>query len=133
MEKKKKFAYCNHCEKEIANPKRKPLDSMYYTLALLLIISSLGFAIIPLLIYYFYIRKKIYCPYCESVLEFYSSPDESPDPRSEISRVLKQIEIEKEERELVNTSESQFFCPYCQKEITKNADFCPNCGVNLKE
>jgi RNA polymerase-binding transcription factor DksA len=130
---KKKFAYCNQCEKEISNPKRKPLDSMHYTIALLLVISSLGFAIIPLLVYYFYIRKKIYCPNCESILEFYSSPDKSPDPKKQINRVLKQIEVEKQERELVNKIEPQFFCPYCQKEISENADSCPNCGVNLKE
>jgi uncharacterized paraquat-inducible protein A len=133
MEKKKKFAYCNHCKKEILKPKRKSLDSMHYTLVLLLIITSLGFAIIPLLIYNFYIRKKIYCPYCDSELKFYSSPDESPDAKKQIVRVLKQIEREKEERVLVDQNDQQFFCPYCQKEISENEDFCPNCGVNLKE
>ncbi|MEJ2278709.1 MAG: LITAF-like zinc ribbon domain-containing protein [Candidatus Lokiarchaeota archaeon] len=65
MSKKKmdKHAFCPKCLKEV-KPKRKKLDNFNYQLWIIIIISSLGFAIIPLLIYYFFIRKKKYCPKC---------------------------------------------------------------------
>ena len=133
MGKKKPYAYCTTCEKEISKPKRKSMDSMYYTVWILIIIASIGFAIIPLLIYQFIIKKKIFCPYCDSILVFYSTPEESPEPKKQIERILKTIETEKKEKEEGETDEDYMFCPFCQKEITKQAEFCPNCGINLKE
>ncbi|MEJ2251118.1 MAG: hypothetical protein P8Y97_15875 [Candidatus Lokiarchaeota archaeon] len=68
MSKKKmdKHAFCPKCLKEV-KPKRKKLDNFNYQLWIIIIISSLGFAIIPLLIYYFFIRKKKYCPKCVKI------------------------------------------------------------------
>ncbi|MFX1315091.1 MAG: zinc ribbon domain-containing protein [Promethearchaeota archaeon] len=130
---KKPYAYCSQCEKEISKPKRKSMDKMYYTVWILGIIASLGLAAIGLLIYQFVIKKKIYCPHCESKLTFYRSREESPDSKVQIERILKTIEVEKKEKENREREEDYIFCPYCQKEITKKAEFCPNCGSNLNE
>ncbi|MFX0042177.1 MAG: LITAF-like zinc ribbon domain-containing protein [Candidatus Hodarchaeota archaeon] len=133
MGKKKPYAYCTICEKEISKPKRKSMDSMYYTVWILIIIASIGFAIIPLLIYQFIMKKKIFCPNCDSKLVFYSTPEESPAPKTQIEQILKTIENESKENEEGEQGEELMFCPFCQKEITKHAEFCPNCGVNLTE
>ena len=132
MGKKKPYAYCTTCEKEISKPQRKSMDNMYYTVWILIIIASIGFAIIPLLIYQFIIKKKIFCPNCDSILVFYSTPEESPEPKTQIERILKTIETEKKEKEEGETDEDYMFCPFCQKEITKQAEFCPNCGSKVE-
>jgi hypothetical protein len=133
MGKKKPYSYCTTCEKEIPKPSRKSMDSMYYTVWVLVIIASIGFALIPLLIYQFIIKKKIYCPTCDSKLVFYSTPEESPAPKTQIERIIQTIETETKETEEDELDEEYTFCPFCQKEITKQAEFCPNCGVSLTE
>jgi len=128
MGKNKKFAYCNNCDKEIFKPIRKSMDSMYYNVWILAIFSSLGFAIPPFLIYRYIILKKDICPYCRNQLNFYSSREEIPEPRAEIARIIQSIEQEKRDIE-----EEKVYCPYCQQEMNKIEDICPNCGASLKE
>ncbi|UCD01621.1 MAG: hypothetical protein JSV23_00940 [Promethearchaeota archaeon] len=125
---KKKFAYCKNCEKKIFKPKRKPMESMYYNVWILAIVSSLGFAIVPFLIYRYVILKKKICPFCQNHIYFYGSPEEIPEPKAQIARILQTIEQEKKE-----TDEFEIYCPYCQQEINKQEDTCPNCGASLKE
>ncbi len=121
------FAYCNKCEKEIFNPKKKMFDSMYYNIWILAIIASLGFGLIPFLIYHYIILKKEFCPHCQNQLSFYSSREEIPNPKAEISRILQTIEEEKKGKEV------KMNCPYCQEEISNQETICPNCGASLKE
>lgn len=134
MGKKKHYAYCPECEREILNPKRKSMDKMYYTIWVLIILASMGFAVIPLLIYRFIVNKNFFCPNCDSKLIFYNSPEESPEPKTQIERILKTIEMEKkekEEHEPEKPDEEYIFCPFCQKELTKQTKVCPNCGTRL--
>jgi len=127
MGKKKKFAYCSKCEKEISKSKRKAIDSMYYNVWILTIISSLGFALIPFLVYHYGILRKNLCSICQTKLDFYSSREELPEPKAQIARILQTIEQEKQEKE------ENKICPYCQEEINRREEICPNCGSTLKE
>ncbi|MFX1378065.1 MAG: hypothetical protein ACFFA4_03140 [Promethearchaeota archaeon] len=124
---KKKFFYCENCEKEILKPKRKPIDSMYYNVWILTIISSLGFALIPFLIYHYLILKRNLCPICQHRLEFYNSREEFPEPRAQIARILQSIEDEKAREEL------RIICPYCREDVNTQESICPNCGSTIKE
>jgi len=123
----KNFAYCNNCSKEIFKAKRKSMDSMYYNVWILTIVSSLGFALVPFLIYRYFILKKNLCPTCQKKLEFYSSREEFPEPRAQITRILQTIEQEKKEKE------ESINCPYCKEVISNQEEICPNCGSSLKE
>ncbi len=127
MRKNKRFAYCKNCEKEIFKPKRRSFDSMYYNIWILVIIASLGFGIIPFLIYHYYIVKKNICPYCQHQLELYETREEIPDPKAQITRILQTIEQEKNEKE------DGVKCPFCQEQINKQESICPKCGASLKE
>ncbi|TFG04717.1 MAG: hypothetical protein EU539_10330, partial [Promethearchaeota archaeon] len=84
---KKKYAFCRYCMKPIMNPKRKSMDSLYYTIWIVIIIATLGIALIPFLIIR-YLKKKAYCPDCQSVLEFYETPYQFPDQRPPIEHVF---------------------------------------------
>jgi hypothetical protein len=126
MGKKKKFAYCPICEKEVFKKKRKSIDSMYYNVWILTIISSLGFALVPFLIYRYGLLRKNLCSNCLSKLEFYRSRDDIPEPRAEITRVLRAIEEEQEIEEFI-------ICPYCQEEINNQEEICPKCGSILDQ
>ena len=126
MHKIKKFAYCNNCEKEILNPKRKAIDSMYINIWILTIICSLGFALIPFLIYRYALLKRNVCPYCQNQLNLYNSHEEIPDPKAQITRILQSIEDEKREKD-------KLYCPYCKQEIMKEVKICTSCGADLKQ
>ncbi|MFW9873814.1 MAG: hypothetical protein ACFFG0_11970 [Candidatus Thorarchaeota archaeon] len=123
----KNFAYCTSCNKEIFNPKRKSMDSMYYNVWILTIISSLGFALVPFLIYRYIILRKNLCPICQNKLQFYNSREDFPEPKAEITRILQTIEQEKRERE------ESINCPYCKETISYQEEICPNCGSSIKE
>ena len=131
MLKKLKFgyAYCDNCEKEV-KPKRKSMDGMYINVWILIIISSLGIGIIPFLIYRYLYLKKNLCSFCNSQVEFYASRDEIPEPKSQIIRILKTIEEEKRIKEF-NENDLKF-CPFCKKNINKQAKICPDCNSALK-
>ncbi|MFW9952173.1 MAG: hypothetical protein ACFFKA_18790 [Candidatus Thorarchaeota archaeon] len=124
---RKNFAYCNHCEKEILKPKRRAMDSMYYNIWILTIISSLGIALIPFLIYRYVILKRKICPTCHHKLEFYKSKEDFPEPKAQIARILQTIEQEKTEKE------KSIICPYCREEIKNYETTCPSCGSTIKE
>ncbi|MFX0002897.1 MAG: hypothetical protein ACFE9C_11835 [Candidatus Hodarchaeota archaeon] len=123
----KNFAYCTKCEKEVLKPKRRTMDSMYYNVWILTIISSLGIALIPFLIYRYVILKRKICPTCHQKLEFYNSKEEFPEPKAQIARILQTIEQEKNEKE------KSIICPYCQEEIKTDGVICPACGSTIKE
>jgi hypothetical protein len=122
---KKKFFFCPACNKEVSKRKRRTMDSMYYNVWILIIVSSLGLALIPFLIYRYGILKKDICPYCKNQLKFYNSREEIPEPKAQIARILQAIEQEKQEKEYKG------YCPYCKQEIMKDEESCPSCGANL--
>jgi len=129
MFKKYNFAYCSNCEKEV-KPKRKPMDNMYINVWVLIIIFSLGLAIIPFLIYHFVISKSDRCQNCQSHVKFYATKEEIPDPKSQIIRILKTIENEKKEKESIQVEE---FCVFCGEKLLWMSKFCENCGSSLEE
>ncbi|MBD3255284.1 MAG: hypothetical protein GF383_09340 [Candidatus Lokiarchaeota archaeon] len=65
---KKDFAYCLTCERSIPKPIKKPMESRYKSLWFLIIISTIGIGLIPLLLYLSF-KKKKYCPHCEGLLK----------------------------------------------------------------
>ena len=123
----KNFAYCDNCEKEILKPKRRTMDNMYYNVWILTIISSLGIALVPFLIYRYVILKRKLCPTCQNRLDYYNSQEEFPEPRAQIARILQTIDQEKTEKE------ERIICPYCQEEILNQGTVCPICGTTIKE
>ncbi|UCC20739.1 MAG: zinc ribbon domain-containing protein [Promethearchaeota archaeon] len=122
----KNYLYCTNCNKEIFKAKRKSIDSMYFNVWILTIISSLGFALVPFIIYRYFILKKNICPNCQNRLEFYGSREDFPDPKAQITRIVQTIEQEKKEEEGIN-------CPFCKETINNQEEICPNCGASLKE
>ena len=126
MRTNKKFAYCSKCEMEVSKPERKSIENMYINIWILAIISSLGFALIPFLIYRFLILKRNICPNCKNQLNLYNSREKIPDPKAQINRILQVIENEKREEEKV-------YCPYCKQEVLEKAEICPSCGADLIE
>ncbi len=122
-----RFAYCKTCEKEVLKPIRRAMNSMYYNVWIVTIISSFGFALIPFLIYRYFILKKKNCPTCKNKIDFYNSKEEIPEPRAQIARILQAIEQEKSEKDEMIT------CPYCQEEISNREIVCPICGTTIKE
>ncbi|MFX1312297.1 MAG: zinc-ribbon domain-containing protein [Promethearchaeota archaeon] len=125
MGKDKLFAYCDNCEKEIEKPKRKAIEGMYLNIWILCIIASLGFGLIPFLIYRYIILKKTICPYCQNELDFYNSREDIPEPKAQIKRILQTIEQEKDANILYN------FCSLCGEKIEAGVKFCPNCGSKV--
>jgi uncharacterized paraquat-inducible protein A len=145
---KKKYAYCKYCKKSIENPRKKPMDSLYYTIWLIVIISTLGIALIPFLIIY-KLKKKIYCPQCHSVLEFYDTKEQLPDKRPALEHIFDKIEEDKKQKEQLIKKEEikekikkqkekkkeiieEIHCPYCHKVVENNILICPYCGVEIK-
>ena len=74
---------------------------------------------------------KNICSKCNSHLEFYSSREEIPEPKAQITRILNSIEYEKKAEE--SDEENLTFCPFCQIPISKQIKICPNCGSSLEE
>jgi hypothetical protein len=99
---------------------------MYINIWILAIISSLGFALIPFLVYRYLILKRNICPNCKNHVNLYHSREEFPDPKAEINRILQTIENEKKEKE-------KAYCPYCKQEIGEKVEVCPSCGAELIE
>ena len=124
---RKKFAFCPTCEKEVLKPRRRAMNDMYFNVWILTIISSIGFALIPFLIYRFFILKKRICPTCKSRIEFYNSKEDFPDPKTQINRILRTIEQEQSEKD------NKINCPYCQEKINSQEPICPICGTTIQE
>jgi hypothetical protein len=126
MNVKKKHAFCPHCLKEV-KPKRKKLDNFNWQILIIIIVSTLGLALIPFLIYYLVIRKKKYCPKCGSEVQYYDSPRDFPK-KIPVVNLLEKINSEK-----IDNDEVEFMeCYNCNQEIEKDSAVCPYCGVQLK-
>jgi len=128
-----KYAYCDECKKEIEKPKRKPLDELEKSVWTVIILSTLGFAIIPFLIYLKYIRKRNTCPDCLNTLRISEKPFEKPkqltDQTKEEDNKKKEKEREEEEEEI----EEKVYCPFCGKSLSGPLAVCPYCETVLEE
>ncbi|MFX0021727.1 MAG: hypothetical protein ACFE9S_05335 [Candidatus Hermodarchaeota archaeon] len=124
---RKKFSFCPVCEREVLKPRRRAMNDMYFNVWILTIISSLGFALIPFLIYRYFLLKKKVCPTCKNKVDFYNSKEDFPDPKTQITRILQTIEQEQSEKD------NKISCPYCQEEISNQEAICPICGTIIQE
>ncbi len=123
----KRLGYCISCEKEVLKPRRRGMNDMYFNVWILTIISSLGVALIPFLIYRYFILKKKVCPTCKNKIDFYNSKQEFPDPKTQITRIVQTIEQEQSDKnDVIN-------CPYCQEEISIQETICPICRTTIQE
>jgi len=138
------FWYCDYCEKEV-EPSRKPLDSFQKTIWAMIVICTIGFGLIALFIYNKFMRKKKYCPTCETILKISEEPFEKPKPLEDLTpkeRVLvksgkkvkekkaKVVEDEEEEEE------KKIFCPFSGEELKGDyakRESCPFCQANLSD
>ena len=160
------FGYCSYCEKEIENPVKKSLDEMEKTILAVVFISTIGVGIlvsliliillhpiaiwstlitigVTIVIYELYtkvIRKSIYCPTCESKLQFSSEAflkpkDSSSKPKTPKQKILAKIEenkitrtkhLDKVEEELEIST-----CPYCGNRLDDDYESCPYCKSML--
>ena len=152
---KVKFGYCDYCEKEIEKPVKRPLDELQKTLVVIVLISTLGVAVIitgvmiismnlmailtsiitvgiGIVIWAIYtkiIRKAVFCPECESKLKF---SKEAFDTTQTIEMTLepstpKEAVLEKIEEK----KESGEKPPDITPEEEKETQFCSFCGHEL--
>ncbi|MHA1490941.1 MAG: LITAF-like zinc ribbon domain-containing protein [Promethearchaeota archaeon] len=154
---KNQYAYCKICKKEVDRPIKRQMDSMEKTIWAIIILATLGFALIPFLIYRGIINKKQYCPYCGQKLKFSEKPLEKPEkkkkPRTPKEKVLEKIKKEEEPEEaeeiekkpkkkkptkakVEEEAEEEIIkiCPYCGQKLkkTKGLKTCPYCKAALK-
>ena len=154
MGKQKKYAYCNSCNKPIKKPKKKSMEGFQLTIWSIIILSTLGLALIPFIIYRKLIVKRKFCPECGEIVVFYDTPQQFPGPAPALLNVLDKIEAEKKEKEkekevakvkevakekqqIEEKSKAEkrekVHCPFCHKTIDMGVTICPYCGVSLKE
>jgi hypothetical protein len=114
-----KFAYCKKCKKT-AKAIRVIKYPLYKRVWFITIISSLGLALPVFIIYHYFVKKKIYCEKCFSMIKFYDSPDKIPGTKEQIVRIVNNLE-----------DNLSIFCLYCHEEIDKKSNKCPSCKANL--
>ena len=136
-----KFSYCNVCEKEV-EPSKKSLDSMQKTVWAIIFVCTLGFGVILYLFYTNYVRKKIYCPKCDTKLVFSETPFERPKTLAEMTtkeqimaktgkKIMKK-EIPEEEEVEGEEDEEKIFCPFCGQQLKEKIATCPYCKTAIK-
>ncbi|MHA1725702.1 MAG: zinc-ribbon domain-containing protein [Promethearchaeota archaeon] len=147
-----KIAYCNNCNRVVEKPRRKPIDSFRLNIYIIIIIATLGFGLIPFLIYRLAFVKKNYCPDCQSKLRFYASRSELPGDTTPFLHLIERVEAEKkkgkfkketkkeevlrkvEEKKKKKVQAQEFkYCPFCNKKLEKDATVCSYCGTQLDE
>lgn len=138
-----KYAYCRVCKKEVSNPVKKSMDSMQKNVWIVIMIATLGIAVVAYLFYNAFIRKKNYCPNCETKLVYSKEPFEKPKEISEKKKkklttkeqVLEKVEVKKvkeKKAKLEKLEEDTIICPYCGERIEKDVDKCPYCKTVIK-
>lgn len=123
-----KYAYCAYCKKEIEHPKRRPLDELEKTVWVIIILSTLGFALPVFLLYLKYVRKRDTCPTCKALLDFSEKPYEKPKELTDKSKEEKEKQQTKDKSE---EEEKQIYCPFCGHALTPPVDSCPYCQTTI--
>jgi len=151
--KRNRVAYCKSCGRVVGKPKRKPIDSFRMNIYVIIMIATLGFALIPFLIYRYTVVKKDYCPDCQGKLTFYSSRSELPGDTTPFLHLIERLESEKEKKKPTKGTKKEEvlekveekkkkkekespkwkYCPFCHKQLDIDAVVCTYCGVQLKE
>ncbi len=137
----KKYAYCPNCRTRIKNPKRKKLTSYNYQILIIASIATLGVGLVAFILYRLIFQKKKYCPECQSIVEFYKSPEEFPK-KVAVKNLLERLEIErvkekskdeiKKEEDKVLLEDTYIICSFCGEKIEAGLDVCPFCGKEQK-
>ena len=167
---KVKFGYCDYCEKEIEKPGKRPLDELQKTLIAIIFISTLGVAVIITgvmimtlnptailtglitagigvvvwAIYTKIVRKRVFCPRCQSKLKFSKEAFDttqtiniSTEPSTPKEEVMAKIEEKKESGEkppdITPEEEKEVqYCSFCGHELSLSYVTCPYCQTALK-
>ena len=137
-----KYYYCPICKKQI-NPKevvRKPMDTVQKIVWTIVIIATLGVGGIVFLIYHFYIRKKKYCPTCNTKLTVSSEPFEKEkkqeEPKTAKERVFKKAGKEmpkKKKKKGEKKEKKEIYCPFCGTTLEAGTKVCPSCGTSIED
>lgn len=132
------YAFCPFCKREVA-PIKRPMDPLEKTIWTIVSISTLGFALIPLIIYLKFIKKRKYCPKCETEVRFSDTPFNKPQIRQKTEEEKKkEKEREKREKEEKKAQEKaeeedeKIYCPFCGNELDKDIVTCPYCKTVIK-
>ncbi len=153
---KTQYAFCKICKKDVDKPIKKQMDSMEKNIWVIVILATLGFALIPFLIYRGMINKKQFCPKCLTKLKFSEKALEKPKKKKKPStpkeKVLEKIKKEEEPEEAEEMEEKPKkrkptkakgeeeeeeiikICPYCGQKLKKPKGLktCPYCKSALK-
>lgn len=127
--------YCPVCQKEIDKPIKKPMTTLAKVVWGLVILASLGGALIIYLPYRFRIVKKKHCPVCYTLLDFKKPKTEEIKPKFDTStakgKVLEKVEKVKASKKV--KKEDEYFCPFCGAHISPTATTCPSCKTLIKK
>jgi len=130
-----KIAYCNLCDKEV-KPVKKPMNTLEKVLWFLVIVASLGIALIIYLIYRFRIVKKKFCPTCATQVHFKDQKEIEEKTQKFDTSTAKGKILEKVEKAKTTPKTQKIkvenFCPYCGSKIPPDAKICPSCKTSLK-
>ncbi len=135
-----KAFYCESCQQKIMNPKRKPMESIYKQIWFIIILATLGFAVIALVVYVYLIKKKKYCPNCGAVLKISEKLPGTTPKELEVKPLAEQLRVErileqksKAEKESGELSKpNMMYCPFCGSEILKTSRKCPYCSTEIE-
>ncbi len=132
--------YCESCQKETKDPKRKPMEGFQKQIWVIVIIATLGFAAIALVVYVYKIKKKKYCPSCGLELKISKKLPEIAPKASEVKPLAEQLRVEripiqdskaeKETGEILDPT--MMYCPFCGSQIPKTTKKCPNCSTEIE-
>jgi RNA polymerase subunit RPABC4/transcription elongation factor Spt4 len=92
------------------------------------------------LIYHFYIRKKKYCPTCNTKLTISSEPFEKEkkeeEPKTAKERVFKKAGKEmpkKKKKKGEKKEKKEIYCPFCGTTLEAGTKVCPSCGTSIED
>ncbi len=130
--------YCKICKKEVT-PIKKPLKTIEKVIWVLIILATLGIALIVYLIYQFRIVKKKHCPICYTVVDFKKMKEikeqEEKKPKFDTTtskgKVLAKVEKAKEKSKTKQDT-GKMFCEFCGAQIPSSSTICPSCQTKVE-
>lgn len=138
------YNYCKVCKQEVEEPRRKPLTRTQKTIWVILMVATIGIAVLVYLIYIF-TRLKEYCPVCSTKLIKSDEPFEKPKKKREEmtpkERILDKTGLEEEEpkEQPIKTEPikekkegEKIICPYCGAELEEKLPTCSFCKSVLE-
>ncbi|TXT57089.1 MAG: hypothetical protein BAJALOKI2v1_550023 [Promethearchaeota archaeon] len=136
-------AYCDYCKKEIEHPAKKPLKTSDQILWAIIILGTLGIGLIAFLIWQYGMKKKHFCPVCNSKLRFVQVEKEKLEqkeqkvlsPKEKVMEKAKSKGKSKKGKQKAQNKEEEkekAYCPFCGNEIHKDTATCPYCQTAIK-